>query len=171
MKVFIVGIMGSGKSYFGKLLAQELNYTFFDLDHLVEKVEAKKIETIFGENGEAYFRKIESDTLIKFAEENNFVLATGGGTACFYNNIHWMNKEGLTIWLNEPVEIILNRLFNAVTNRPLLKKLNNKEVEEKIIKLLEDRTPYYSKAKIHFTYSENNFTILITTLKQQIRNE
>lgn len=171
MKIFLVGIMGSGKSYLGKLLAKEINYSFFDLDNVIEKEEAKSIDYIFKEKGEHYFRKVESEVLLKFTEKKNFVLATGGGTACFYNNINWMNKEGLTIWLNEPVEIILKHLNNNFETRPLLNKLTNIELEEKIKDLLDSRTPYYAKAKIHFNYSENNIKNLINTLKQFTHNE
>src|SRR5436853_6290275 len=96
-KVFLIGFMGSGKTFLGKQLAQLLNYEFIDLDEWIEQREKKSIAEIFSEDGEEYFRKKESQQLKLLAEKNNAVIATGGGTPCFHDNMKWMNDHGFTI--------------------------------------------------------------------------
>ena len=85
--------MGCGKTYWGKILAQKMNLPFFDLDKLVEEREEKSIIEIFAEEGEEYFRMLEKDVLHLITESHeSFVMACGGGTPCFFNNIEYLKK-------------------------------------------------------------------------------
>src|SRR3954454_1788630 len=104
-KVFLVGMMGSGKSYWAQKLKKKLKVPAYDLDALIEMMEEKTVGEIFEEDGEEYFRKAEAKMLRLFSEKKQFILSCGGGTACYNDNMEWMNKQGITIWLNEPVEI------------------------------------------------------------------
>ncbi|HNJ57564.1 MAG TPA: shikimate kinase, partial [Chitinophagaceae bacterium] len=164
MKIFLIGMMGSGKTYLSKLIADKIKFTFYDLDQIIEKRAGVEINNIFEEQGELYFRKIETEELGKFENKNNLVLATGGGTPCFNNNMNWMNKHGITIWLNEPLDIICERLMKEKATRPLLK--NKKNIEPYLKELLASRIDFYKKATYHFTYSDYNFNNLISTINQ-----
>src|SRR5271169_1108903 len=94
MKIYFIGFMGTGKTYSGKQLSQKLNIPFFDLDEEIVKHDGKSINEIFTENGEEYFRLLEKDVLHIITEYNeSFIMACGGGTPCYYNNIDFINKE------------------------------------------------------------------------------
>ncbi len=149
-------MMGSGKSYWSKQLSKKLKCGGYDLDQLVEHLEEKTISELFEEDGEAYFRKTESKILKWFAEKKTFVLATGGGTPCFFDNMDWMNKNGITIWLNEPVATLVERLKPEKEHRPLIQALNDEELAEFLTHKLAERQPFYSKAQ--FTITANQLT-------------
>lgn len=148
-KIFLIGMMGSGKSYWVKKLSKQLKVGGYDLDSLIESVEDKTIAEIFAEDGEAYFRKTESDVLRWFAEKKSFVLATGGGTPCFNSNMQWMNKHGITIWIDEPVETLVERLQPEKAHRPLIKDLSDKKLHEYLTAKLAERQTFYSQATYH----------------------
>ena len=149
MKIFLVGLMGSGKSYWTKQLAKKYKTGGYDLDYLIEVKEEKTIAEIFTEDGEDYFRKVESTVLKWFAEKKTYVLATGGGSPCFFDNMDWMNKQGITIWLDEPLTAIAARLAPEKEHRPLIAKLSDSELLAFLEKQRESRLPFYSAAQIH----------------------
>lgn len=167
MKIFLTGMMGSGKSYWMHELAEKLEFPPYDLDALIEKTEGKTIKQIFEESGEKHFRKMESVVLRSFADKDEYILATGGGTPCFYNNMEWMNNEGLTIWLDEPVETLLQRLIPEKSQRPLISKLDDKELRSYLEQKREERRTFYKQAKIILSDNlhENN---LLSLIKQHI---
>jgi shikimate kinase len=154
MKIFLVGLMGSGKSYWTKQLAKKLKTGGYDLDDLIEVKEEKTIAEIFTEDGEDYFRKVESTVLKWFAEKKTYVLATGGGAPCFFDNMAWMNKQGITIWLDEPLTAIAARLAPEKAHRPLIAKLSDSELIAFLEKQRADRLPFYSAAQIHLQDGE-----------------
>ena len=149
MKIFLVGLMGSGKSYWTKQLAKKYKTGGYDLDYLIEVKEEKTISEIFAEDGEDYFRKVESTVLKWFAEKKTYVLATGGGAPCFFDNMDWMNKQGVTIWLDEPLPVIAARLAPEKAHRPLIAKLSDSELLDFLEKQRGSRLPFYSAAQIH----------------------
>jgi shikimate kinase len=142
-------MMGSGKSHWCKLLSKKLKCGGYDLDYLVESSEEKSIAEIFAEDGEAYFRKAESKILHWFAEKKTFILATGGGTPCFHENMQWMNNQGITVWIDEPVEVLAERLKSEKDHRPLIKNLTDEELVHFLSKKLEERQPVYGQSKVH----------------------
>ena len=120
--IYLVGFMGSGKSAVGRALADELGWSFFDLDEEVERKAAKTIPVIFVEKGEAAFRTLESEAL---AERTNQVrtgrpqvVALGGGTFTIDRNIQLASENGVTIWLDAPLKVIEQRVA-VETHRPL----------------------------------------------------
>ena len=119
---------GAGKSFWGKKIASALYKDFFDLDMEIEKQEQKSILQIFRDEGEKYFRQKESEILKSFVDRKNFVLATGGGTPCFFENAEWMKKIGLTIWIDEPVIVLVQRLKTEKSQRPLIRDLGENEL-------------------------------------------
>src|SRR5690606_37477681 len=146
MKIYLIGMPGSGKSTIGKQLASALELAFVDLDDEIERVLGKKITRVFGEEGEEYFRQVESSQLKAFAHaEVSFVMATGGGAPCFHNGIDVINDTGLSIFLDVRIETILSRL-EADQQRPLLA---GDDRRTKLEALREQRLQYYNRAQFH----------------------
>ncbi|HEY2722678.1 MAG TPA: shikimate kinase [Chitinophagaceae bacterium] len=149
MKIFFIGFMGSGKTHWGRLVSEKLHIPFFDLDEQIVSQEEKSVTEIFSENGEEYFRLVEKDLLHVIAESNeNFVMACGGGTPCYYNNIDYMNITGTTIWINNSFDVLFNRLIGEKGKRPLIRDLTNEQLKAFIIKKFSDRKIYYEQADI-----------------------
>ena len=163
-KIFLVGMMGSGKSYWAKKIAKWIKSAGYDLDHLIEMNEEKTISEIFAEDGEDQFRKMEAKILRWFKEKKKYVLATGGGTPCFQDNMAWMKKEGIVIWLDESVEIIVKRLMDEKAHRPLIANLNEEELTKFIQGKLIERHSFYSQAN----YRLSSDQITDAKLKQLI---
>jgi shikimate kinase len=138
--------MGSGKSYWGRRLAEALNFEFIDLDDYIENKTRQTILDIFNQHGESYFRKLESDCLREISQQSNIVLALGGGTPCSDLNIEWIKKIGISFFINPGVQIIINRLMTETNHRPLLKGKSKEELATFVYQKLEDRMPYYQQA-------------------------
>ncbi|MBC7627257.1 shikimate kinase [Ferruginibacter sp.] len=154
MIFFLIGFMGSGKTHWGKIWSQTHGCTFIDLDEHIEKKEGQTVADIFEHKGEKYFRKIEAETLRSFKGLNNTIVACGGGTPCFYENMQWMNEYGITIYLSTSSPKILERVLLEQEKRPLLKKMNPAELLFFIEQKLKERAPFYNAAK-HILPSEN----------------
>jgi len=151
MNIFLVGFMGVGKTTLGKKIANRMNLKFIDLDSELEQQEKKSIEQIFEENGENYFREMETKWLTHFNRQDTLV-ATGGGTACFKNNLQVMQQKGITIYLKSSPENLANRLFEAKTSRPLIKKFKDDKTGllQFVTSKLNERLPYYEKCDLTF---------------------
>jgi shikimate kinase len=119
--IFLVGMPGSGKSTVGRLLAEKLALDFYDLDAEIEATQGKTIAEIFAEGDEELFRKVESSTLLEtIANKKTFVMAAGGGTACFFDGMKIMSDSGVTVYLDTPIEVLIARTKRK-QHRPLLK--------------------------------------------------
>lgn len=149
MKIFLIGFMGSGKTHWGQLLSQKLKFRFFDLDEQVVASEGKEMNEIFSEKGEEYFRLLEKDTLHIITESHDsFVMACGGGSPCYFNNIDYMNRSGTTVWINTPVDVLFQRLILEKDKRPLIRGLSDQQLKGFIIKKFSDRKIYYEQADV-----------------------
>lgn len=148
-KVILLGYMGSGKSSVGRFLAEKLAMNSFDLDNLIEESQQKSISDIFTVKGEIYFRKIESQALREFLDnENSFVLALGGGTPCYANNHELLQRDDvISVYLKTSVDTLINRLKKEKNTRPLIAHLSDEELKDYINKHLFDRNFYYHQAK------------------------
>jgi shikimate kinase len=166
MKIFLVGMMGSGKNYWMDRLGRKLKLPKYDLDHLIEGVEDRKIQQIFGESGEDHFRKMESLVLRWFSDKDDFILATGGGTPCFYENMDWMNEQGITIWLDEATAILAERLIPEKAHRPLIAHLSNENLAAYLDAKKEEREIFYSKAKYKLSGDEITEENLLSLLNK-----
>ncbi len=151
MKIYLIGFMGCGKTSIGKRLAKKLGYNFLDLDTLIEVKSKKKIPDIFRELGEDGFRKIERAALEDTFQLEDIVIATGGGTPCFFDNIDQINKHGLSFYLNRSRHFLVNKLFYSSTERPLVKGKSKNELDDYIGKLLAKRDFFYKKASFIVT--------------------
>ena len=147
-KIFLIGFMGCGKSKLGKALANKLERLFLDLDDLVEAKNQMSIPEIFAAFGEQGFREREKQTLQEAAIANDAIIATGGGAPCFFDNMEWMNKNGITVFIDTPVKVLADRLINARVERPLLKGKSYEELIAFIEEKLEERRPFYNQAQI-----------------------
>ncbi|SRR5258706_7858253 len=146
-KIFITGFMGSGKTYWAKLWAEKTSLIFFDLDEQIETTVGETVAQIFEKKGEGYFREMERYVMRKFSLRDNFILACGGGTPCFFDNLQWMNEHGTTIYLQASPNEILDRIINETYERPLLNKVNQSELLFFIEQKLKEREPFYKQAK------------------------
>ena len=154
MKLFLIGMMGTGKSYWAKKISKKLKTGGYDLDYLIESHEEKTIAEIFSGDGEIFFRKSEAKILRWFGEKKTFVLATGGGTPCFHENMDWMNKHGVTVWIDEPIEVLVERLLPEKDHRPLIRHLSNEELHNFLSGKLAERTCFYQQATYHLHGNE-----------------
>lgn len=148
MKIFLLGFMGTGKTYWGRLWAAQQHLRFFDLDAEIEKHTGLTIPQLFEQHGETFFREQERQRLLSFDKEDNFILSTGGGTPCFYNNMEWMNENGLTIYLDTPLALLKERLIKEKMHRPLIKQLDEQTIEDFIKTSIQKRKEYYNRAHI-----------------------
>ncbi len=148
MKIFLTGFMGSGKSSLGKKLAGRLEYNFIDLDRYIESKESKKISKIFSSYGEEKFRIIEAENLRLLEILEDVVISTGGGAACFHENMKWMNENGLTVYLKHDVESLFKRLKSSGKKRPLIEGMSKSKLYNYIRDTLDSREDYYNQARL-----------------------
>ena len=150
MKLFLIGLPGSGKSTLGKQLAPRLHLPFFDLDDVIEQNARQPIRTIFAQRGEDVFRQLERDALQQLiTQQSAFVLATGGGAPCFYDNLDYMKQHGTTVFLDVPIATIVQRMQGAqITDRPLLQALDQSQLVQEYTTKFKKRLPVYRQAHI-----------------------
>ncbi len=138
--------MGCGKTYWGKIWAEKNNLLFYDLDHRIEQAEGETVDAIFEKKGESYFRKIESVMLRSTVDYDNCIISCGGGTPCFEDNISWMNKHGITVFIKSTPRQIFDNILRESKNRPLIKNLHQSEWLAYIEEKLSERNEYYMKS-------------------------
>lgn len=147
--IFLVGMPACGKSTLGSALATRLQRPFVDLDHYVEQQSGLTINEIFSQRGEEAFRQLESQWLRLLPEGDvPLVVATGGGTPCFGDNMNYINDRGISIYLEVSEEELGARLRSSTEERPLVKGLTPAELKEYLSRLLAKRAPYYHKAAL-----------------------
>jgi shikimate kinase len=113
--------------------------------------EEKTIAEIFTEDGEDYFRKTEAKLLRWFKEKKKYVLATGGGTPCSQDNMNFMKKEGIVIWLDESIDVLTQRLISKKAHRPLIAGIDDAALPEFLQNKILERTPFYQQAHYRLT--------------------
>ena len=139
--------MGSGKTTWGRKLAAATDRVFIDLDAEIVDKAAMPIPEYFAQHGEAAFRRLESEVLKNLALEQPAVVATGGGTPCFFDNMAWMNDAGKTIYLSLSPKALWSRLMQTdIATRPALRGLTGKELLDDITAKLVERAPHYQQA-------------------------
>jgi shikimate kinase len=164
LPVFLIGFMGSGKSTFGKRIAAGLSYQFLDLDKAIENWEGKSIPEIFASQGEDAFRVIESSTL-KQMKGPYKVIACGGGTPCFANNMDYMLQHGRVVYLKTNAGILATRLIRNKGTRPLLDGKSDEEIKAYVSEKLAERESFYEKAHIIFDAQESKLSSLLDQLR------
>lgn len=150
MKIILLGYMASGKSSIGKKLAKNLSLNFLDLDDYISDEENMSIPEIFKIKGEIYFRKIENKYLMQILEKNeDFLLALGGGTPCYANNMELINKsDANSIYLQGNTNTMIDRAIRKKHKRPIIASLPDDKIPEFVAKHLFERRPFYEQAKM-----------------------
>ena len=146
--VFLVGFMGCGKTTLGRKLAKHLDYAFIDLDQQLEAKVGMTITEYFAKFGEESFRKLESEVLKTTAYPESAIVSTGGGLPCFFDNMHWMNSQGKTIYIQLSPKTIADRLEHEKHKRPVLNGRKEEELITFIAQKLQERDPFYTQASI-----------------------
>jgi shikimate kinase len=139
--IYLIGLMGSGKTTLGKILSKKLEKQFYDSDHVIEEKLGVDVPMIFEYEGEAGFREREKDSLKELVRKKNIVLATGGGIILSKSNRDLLSENGIVIYLKSNQKDLIKRMKNDKT-RPLLK---NGNIEEVIKKLCKEREPLYEE--------------------------
>lgn len=161
-RIILLGYMGAGKTTLGKALAENLHLEFVDLDWYIESKQGKAISQIFAEQGEDEFRRIERDMLHEVASKENVVIAVGGGTPCFFDNIDFMNQQGKTVYIKASTDTLIAHIHMGKTRRPLIDGMTDDELHRYIDQSMCMREPYYIKAK---------HTLTIETIRLQSQIE
>lgn len=171
-RIFLIGYMGSGKSSMGTRLAEKLGLSFIDMDHHIEEKYRKTVAQIFEELGQDEFRKIEQECLHEVAEFENCVIATGGGAPCFFDNMEYMNKLGLTIYLKLSPEQLAERLENSrAGKRPLIAGKSGDELRAFIKNGLISREVFYEKATLTVSGSDDEMLMNIQNAVDDFYNK
>ncbi len=148
MRIYLVGFMGSGKTTFGRKLAQKLVYAFGDLDERLCAYSGKTIAELFASLGEAGFRKLEQEVLHQTLADEQVVVSTGGGTPCYFDNMAWMNAQGKTVYMHLDAKALASRLEHAKSPRPLLAGKKGAELLTFIEEKLAERQAFYQQANM-----------------------
>ncbi len=166
MRIFLVGFMGAGKTTNGRKLANYLNLDFIDLDSYIEQKHKASISFIFDLLGEEGFRFIEHRAILEILQGDNYVLSSGGGSPCFFDNMKMFYDSGITVYLKMPPQSLWYRLINAKKKRPLIRNLSKDELLAYIEKELQWREKFYKQA--HITVDAHSLDI--KQLSEQIIN-
>jgi len=146
MRIYLIGYMASGKSKLGRLLAEKLGFSFLDLDHLFEQRFRIRVIDFFEKYDESGFRTIEQSLLHETIDCENVVIATGGGTPCFFDNMRFIKESGVSIYLKWELADLIGRLQQAKWKRPLLKAMPVDDFEANVSLQIEQRKFYYEQA-------------------------
>ncbi len=161
-----MGFMGSGKSYMGHRLADELSLTFCDLDDWIELKMGVSISQIFSEYGASYFRQLESDMVSQLLSLDHNIIALGGGTPCQKGIIERIKEKGILVLIDVPLNSIVDRLKDD-DQRPMITGLGLEELEKKVIHMLKERKPYYDQ----YDYKVSHFSELKMLAQNHFRNK
>lgn len=152
--IFLIGYMGCGKTTLGRSLGKFLGIDFIDLDIYIEGRFMRTVRDLFEEKGESEFRRIESNMLHEVAEMEDVVVACGGGTPCFGDNMDYMNGKGVTVFLQASTDRLFERLSRNRSKRPLVMNLSDEDLKEFISWNLTARLPFYNQAQHKFCGEE-----------------
>ena len=144
--IFLLGYMGCGKSTLGRNVGAITGMQFIDLDNYIERRFHATVSQLFARHGEDGFRDIERRMLHEVAEFEDVIVACGGGTPCFFDNMDYMNSRGTTVWLTTSIDRLHSRLKRGRAKRPLIAGKSDEELLDFIQQALDQRMPHYSKA-------------------------
>lgn len=137
--IFLIGFMGAGKTTVGRVLARKLDYSFVDLDHVIEEQQGRSVRDIFFDSGEAEFRRLEKEAVKSCGALGAAIVALGGGAYGSRENRSFIRSIGKVVWLDCPLDTCLSRIADDAS-RPLLRSRDEMEA------MLAERRPYYAQA-------------------------
>lgn len=147
-RIYLVGYMGAGKTTTARRLAHRLGWEVVDTDALFEEKYKISVNDFFNKYDEPLYRKLESVVLKETETLENVVVSTGGGTACYFDNMDWMNSHGLTVFMRISPEAAVDRVIHSRHKRPLVEGKSEVELAEFVNKHYASRMPFYEQAKI-----------------------
>ena len=160
--------MGAGKSTTSRRLAQRLGWEAVDTDDLFEAKYKISVCDFFQKYDEPLYRKLESEVLKETATLENVVVATGGGTACYFDNMYWMNAHGLTVFLRISEQAVVDRLVHAKRKRPLAVGKSEEELAEFVKNHYAERLPFYEQARITVKAEDLDIDTLTHSIKENL---
>lgn len=168
--IYLIGYRCTGKTTIGRILAAIMDFPFLDTDKEIERKMSIPISSIVENHGWKKFREVEKKILFKTAELKNHVIATGGGIVTFDQNVDFMKKNGIVIWLKAPVHIIISRMTDDPASSGLRPSLTGRTIEDETNSVLSGRIPLYQNAcDFEFDTSEKTPGTIAENIKQQIK--
>jgi shikimate kinase len=167
MRIYLVGYMGAGKSTTSKRLAHKLGWEAYDTDRLFEARYKISINDFFHKYDADLFRRLETQILHNTLLYDNAVIATGGGTACFNDNMEWMNQNGFTIFLKISPESAITRLSQSKVRRPIIYDRPPEELEAFIKNNYAERIPFYEQAQLTVKSENLDLDALVTLIPKE----
>lgn len=142
---FLIGMPGAGKTYWGRRLADKYCLEFTDLDEYIEQQQGREVREIFAKEGEEYFREKEAECLREHGGKDMVIVACGGGTPAYHDNMTWMKEQGCVVYIKTEIQTLSNRVGTG-NARPLL---NSEDIRTSLEQLYCERRKYYEQA--HYT--------------------
>lgn len=168
MRIYLVGYMGAGKTTVARKLAHRLGMDCYDTDHLFEERFKISTDDFFHKYDEPLYRKLETQILQSTERFDNAVISTGGGTACYNDNMDWMNQHGITVFLKVSPQTSYNRLLHAKVKRPLIHDKTPEQMQEFIEQHYSKRMPFYSQALLTVKGEDFDVEAAVTALQEFI---
>lgn len=164
-RIYIVGFMGSGKTTIAKRLANRLGMEWYDTDRMFEERFHISVNDFFHKYDEPLYRRLETEMLHSTAQFDQAIISTGGGTACFNDNMDWMNQHGLTLFLKVSPQTAYDRLLHAKVKRPLAVNKTPEELMTFVKACFAERLPYYEQAKMTIKGEDLDLQQVVTTIQ------
>ena len=171
MNIFFLGYMAYGKSTIGKMLAKNIQFDFLDLDSFIEINEGCSIPEIFKTKGEIYFRKIEHKYLKQVLNLDNTIVALGGGTPCYANNMEILNEnpKAKTVFLKAKITTLVDRLMNEKESRPLISHINQEDIMTEFVgKHLFERSKFYQQSDLTIDIDDKSTEDIVKEMKTKL---
>lgn len=167
-KIYLVGYMGAGKTTTARRLAQRLGWEVADTDALFEEKYKISVNDFFNKYDEPLYRKLESEVLKATEGLENVVVSTGGGTACYFDNMEWMNSHGLTVFLRISPQAAVDRVIHSRHKRPLAEGKSEKELTEFVNSHYVSRMPFYEQARLTVKSEDLDVEGLLLSIKENL---
>ena len=167
-RIYLVGYMGAGKTTAARRLAHRLGWEVVDTDALFEEKYKISVNDFFNKYDETLYRKLESEVLKATESLENVVVSTGGGTACYFDNMEWMNQHGLTVFLRISPQAAVDRVIHSRHKRPLVEGKSEEELTEFVNKHYASRMPFYEQARITVKSEDLDVDGMMKTIKDNL---
>ena len=164
-RIYLVGYMGAGKTTAARRLAHRLGWEVVDTDALFEEKYKISVNDFFNKYDETLYRKLESEVLKATESLENVVVSTGGGTACYFDNMEWMNQHGLTVFMHISPKAAVDRVIHSRHKRPLVEGKSEEELTEFVNRHYASRMPFYEQALITVKSEDLDVDSLLEVIK------
>ena len=165
-RIYLVGYMGAGKTTAARRLAQRMGWEVVDTDALFEEKYKISVCDFFNKYDEPLYRKLESEVLKATESLENVVISTGGGTACYFDNMEWMNQHGLTVFMRISPAAAVDRVVHSRHKRPLAEGKTEAELTEFVNRHYASRLPFYEQARITVKSEDLDVDGLLNLIKE-----